>query len=407
MNIVRFHEPVTLSFRKSAGGSTMAFNAHTDFVFSNAQLDRVMQDENIRNRALKVSRLDNLIPNFHVSNPATRAPGNNRVLVYNGSGGYGDQIVTWPLTLILAQMGYEVHVMVDPGNQTCWWNLPWVKSIHVLPMQYEVFRMFNHHIMFDHVCNMIEHGDNPHPLDLMLKKIGIDPEQVPPQLKVVRPQYTAAEMQSTLPYRERQIAIYQFASANPVRNLPPQDSAFMLKKLTEAFPQFTWLAIYDEFIPKEYVQACLDPEIDPDTKEPKKNEKGEPVMRVKFPNVILLFVPNLRELWALTSQAKVVVSPDSMMVHVAGCQGVPCVGMWGPYAPGSRVKYYTNHHPIHNTSVCPQAPCSHYLASFPKYCPPRQGRNVCECMAAVSPAQVIEGIYKLVPESKPQPPAKS
>jgi ADP-heptose:LPS heptosyltransferase len=407
MNIVRFHEPVTLSFRKSAGGSTMAFNAHTDFVFSNAQLDRIMQDENIRNRTYKVSRLDMMIPNFHVNNVNTRAPGKNRVLVYNGSGGYGDQIVTWPLTLILHNMGYEVHVMTDPGNQTCWWNLTWIKSIHVLPVQHEIVKMFDNLIMFDHVCNMIEHGDNPHPLDLMLTKIGIDPASVPDQLKVVRPQYTSAEMASTMPYRERQIAIYQFASANPVRNLPPQDSAYMLKKLTEAFPQYTWLAIYDEFIPKEYVAACLEDEIDPATKEPKKDDKGNQIKRVKFPNVILLFVPNLRELWALTSQAKVVVSPDSMMVHVAGCQSVPCVGLWGPYSPQSRVKYYQNHFPIHNTSVCPHAPCSHYLATFPKYCPPRQGRNVCECLAAVSPQQVIDGIWKLVPESKPTPPPKT
>jgi ADP-heptose:LPS heptosyltransferase len=382
----------------------MAFNAHCDYVFSNAQLDRVMQDENIRNRTFKVSRLDNLVPNFNIHTPKKEGA---RILVYNGSGGYGDAILSWPLTLILAKMGYEVHVMVDPGNQTCWWNLPWVKSLHVLPMQYEIFKMFDHHVMFDHVCNMIEHGENPHPLDLMLSKIGIDPATVPPQMKVVRPQYTASEMQSTLPYRERQIAIYQFASANPVRNLPPQDSAFMLKKLTEAFPQYTWLALYDEFIPKEYVQSCLETDIDPQTKEPKKNEKGEPVMRVKFPNVILLFVPNLRELWALTSQAKVTVAPDSMLVHVAGCQDVPCVGLWGPYSPNSRVKYYKNHYPIHNTSVCPMAPCSHYLANFPKYCPPRQGRNVCECLAAISPSQVVEGIYNLVPESRPVPPPKT
>jgi hypothetical protein len=405
MNIVRFHEPVTLSFRKSAGGSTMAFNAQCDYVFSNAQLDRVMQDENIRSRTYKVSRLDNLIPNFSVHNP--RKSQRDKILVYNGSGGYGDQIITWPLTYILDHLGYEVHVVSDPGNQTCWWNLPWVKAIHVLPMQYELFKMYPHHIMFDHVCNMIEHGDNPHPVDLMLAKIGIDPATVPAEMKVIKPQYTASELAAALPYRERQVAIYQFASANPVRNLPPSDSAYMLSKLSEAFPQFTWLALYDEFIPKEYITDCLVDDIDPQTKEPKKNDKGEAIKKVKFNNVILLFVPNLRELWAITSQAKVVVSPDSMMVHVAGCQNVPCVGLWGPYAPESRVKYYQNHFPIHNKSVCPHAPCGHYLATFPKYCPPRQNRNSCECLAAISPQQVVEGIYKLVPESKPAPPPKS
>jgi ADP-heptose:LPS heptosyltransferase len=376
----------------------MTFDAHRDWVIPNAQLDRIMQEENVRNRTYKVSKMDNMFPNFHIEVP--KKPGTNKILVYNGSGGYGDQLLTWPLTLILSRAGYEVHVACDPGNQTCWWNIPWVKSINVFPMQAEHFWMFEHHLCFDTVCNMMEHTPHPHPLDVMLKKIGIDPDSIPQEQKVVRPQFTASEMNAAMNYRERTIGIYQFASANPVRNLPPQDSAFLLKKLVEAFPNVTWLAVYDEFISPDYVNSCLEDVIDPETKEPKKDDKGNLVKKVKFPNVILLRVPNLRELWAITTQAKVVVSPDSMMVHVAGSLGVPCVGLWGPYGPLSRVKYYQNHYAIHNADTCPQAPCSHYLANFPKYCPPRQGRNVCECMAAVSPPQVITGITELCPELK-------
>jgi hypothetical protein len=401
MNKVRFHEPVTLSFRKSAGGSTMTFDAHRDWIIPNAQLDRIMQDANIKARTYKISKIDNLIPNFNVNVP--KKPGANRALVYNGSGGYGDQLMTWPLTLILTRMGYEVHMMVDPGNQICWWNVPWVKSVHVVPMQDEVFQMFDHHIIFDTACNMMEHPNHPHPLDLMLRKIGIDPSTVPDNLKVVRPLFTSGEMAATLPYRERQLALYQFASANPVRNLPAPDSAFMLSRLSETFPQYTWMALYDEFIPKEYVQSVMEDVVDPDTKEVKKDEKGNVLKKVKFPNCIVLFCPNLRELWAITSQAKIVVAPDSMMVHVAGSLGIPCVGLWGPYDPRSRVKYYQKHYPVFNVSACPQAPCSHYLATFPKYCPPRAGRNVCEVMAAITPEQVIDGIHSLVPESKLQP----
>lgn len=384
----------------------MCYDAHKDWIIPNAQLDRVMQEKSIKSKAFKISKIDNLLPNFNVNVP--KKPGSsNRILVYNGSGGYGDQILTWPFTLILARMGYDVHVMVDPGNQCCWWNIPWVKSTHVVPMQAEVFKLFDHYALFDTVCNTHEHPGHPHPLDVMLHKVGIDPASVPDDLKVVRPLFTSGEMAAAVPYKDRQIAIYQLASANPVRNLPANDSVFILSKLSDAFPQYTWLAVYDEYISKDYIQAMTDEVIDPKTKEAQKDDKGNVVRKVKFPNVIALSCPNLRELWAITSQAKVVVAPDSMMVHVAGSLDIPCVGLWGPYDPTSRMKYYKHHHAIFMSSACPYAPCSHYLATFPVYCPTRAGRTVCEVMSAISPEKVIEGVHRLVPESIITPQSKT
>jgi len=400
MNLVRFHEPVTLNFRKSAGGVTATLDAHRDFVFSNAQLERILQEESVKSRFFKISRMDNIIPNFDVRIP--KKTSTNRVLVYNGSGGYGDQILTWPFTLILHRMGYEVHVACDPGNQMCWWHMPWIKSISTFPMQADHFWMFDHFACYDAICNIMEHPNHPNPLDVLLAKVGIDPESIPAKDKVVRPMFTTGEMAATQPFQDKQIALYQFASANQVRNLPPADSAYILGKLCEAFPQYLWLGLYDEFIPRVYLEAAVEPLLDADKKQ-QVNEKQEPLVKVKYPNAVLYSARNLRELWAVASIAKVIVAPDSLMVHVAGCLGIPCVGMWGPYCPESRVTYYTNHYPIHNKAVCPLSPCNHYLATFPRYCPPRANRNVCEVMAAISPKQVIDGIHALVPESRAIP----
>lgn len=374
----------------------MTLDAHRDWVLSNAQLDRAMMDENIKNRVLKISRLDTAIPNF-LARFSKKINSANRLLIYNGSGGYGDQILTWPFTLIMAKLGYEVHMCIDPGNQVCWWNMPWIKSTHILPMQADVFNLFDHYILMDAVVNMYEHANQPHPLDCMLRKVGIEPNEVADALKVIPPNFTSGELAAAAGWANRVFGMYQLASANPVRNLPAQDSVFLLAKVAEAFPKVTWLALYDEFNDPEYVNLLLTDDIDPETKESRKNEKGEVLKKAKYPNVLAYRSPNLRELWAMSSQAKVVVAPDSMMVHVAGCLGVPCVGLWGAFDPASRVKYYKNHHPIFNKQVCPHAPCSHYLNRFPRYCPPRKDRNVCEVMAAISPAQVIEGITKIAP----------
>jgi ADP-heptose:LPS heptosyltransferase len=92
----------------------------------------------------------------------------------------------------------------------------------------------------------------------------------------------------------------------------------------------------------------------------------------------------------------VVVSPDSMMVHVAGAFGTPCVGMWGPVAPERRTCYYKGHHPIFHREFCPHCPCFVYSAAFPKYCPPRPStRTTCDVLAGISPEEVIEMVKKV------------
>jgi hypothetical protein len=376
MNLIRFAEPVTIGFKKSSGGATITFEAGRDYVIANAQLERIMREENVRNRAYKISKADSRITNFHVNARKTGSP--SRLLMFNGSGGFGDQIITWPVAKILAGMGFEVHMMSEPGNNVCWWNFPWIKTVNVCPLPWEQVKMFDHFLVYEAVVNMDEHQDQEHPVDVMLRKIGLDPKAIDPALKVVRPNFTHLEMMSTVPWREKKIGIYQLSATNPVRTLMPDDSAFMLLKIAEAYPEIHWLGLYDEFVNPDY-----------------KNRLEEKIKELGVTNAQAYVSPNLRDLWALTTQAKVVVSPDSMMVHVAGCMGIPCVGLWGPMPPGSRVAYYTNHIPIHHREFCPHAPCFAYANAFPKYCPPRpqgQARTTCEVLAGIPPSEVIDKV---------------
>jgi hypothetical protein len=373
MNLIRFAEPVTIAFKKSAGGATITFEAGRDYVIANAQLERIMHDENVKNRSYKISKLESRITNFNVG---ARKPGAaQRLLLFNGSGGYGDQILTWPVARILAGMGFEVHILTDPGNNVCWWNFPWVKTVNVLPLPYEHVKLYDYFVVYEAVVNMDEHQDQEHPIDVMLRKIGLDPKAIDPNLKSVRPNFSHLEMMSTVKWREKKIGMYQLSAANPVRCLPPADSVFMALKIAEAFPDIHWLGLHDEFVKAEY-----------------KNQLEEKIKEMGVTNIEPFTSPNLRDLWALTTQAKVVVAPDSMMVHIAGCQSIPCVGLWGPMLPGSRVAYYQNHVPIHHREFCPHSPCYAYSNTFPKYCPPRQGRTTCEVLAGISPNEVIEKI---------------
>jgi hypothetical protein len=407
MNIIRFVEPVTCGFKKSAGGATIVFEAMRDYVIAQAQLDRIIQDENVRNRLYKCSRLE---PRLQPFNPHFRRSGTQRVLFYNGSGGYGDQILSWPVAKWLADQGMEVHILTDPGNQSCWYNFPWVKTIQLTPMPYELFKMFDYHFIMEHVNNTDEHQDQLHPVDAMFNRMGVDYRSIAPEAKSVRPVFTWAESQARNNFPDRpKIGLFQLSSANPIRALPANDTAFLLMKVCEAFPDLHWVALYDEFIPKEYINAlnCRTCEGKGTVARPASAEKVEgespevacPDCKTwKFiaPNMQPWTCPSLRDLWAFTQdRASVVVSSDSLMVHVAGCLGVPCVGLWGPVAPGNRVMYYKNHHPVWKRESCPHSPCFAYTSIYPKYCPPRGGaRNVCEVMAAITPSDVIDAISR-------------
>lgn len=450
MNLVTFAEHVAVGMEKSAGSSQLVFEAGREYVIGQSHFNRLVADEGIRQRLFKWSRIENRIPNF---NATVKKPGSQRLLLYNGSGGYGDQIMTWPFAAILRTYGFEVHVLVDPGNSSCWWNFPWIKSVQHIPLQYEQFKMFDYFALFETVVNAEEHQDQIHPLDQMLLKVGINPDAVDAKLKVIRPNFTFLEMQAATAFQGKRLGMYQMAAANPVRSLPPNDSAYLLSKIADAYHDVHWLALYDKFIPEPYKKALQCPKCEgagkiqaagplpvnpvlPVTgtlppvpagttaeashaiaisqavkqvvaeKTESHNEvcpkcKGSGSLR---PNIQLYNCPDMRHLWSLTSKAAIVIGPDSMMVHVAGCMDIPCVGLWGTCNPHNRVKYYKNHHPVWKREVCPFAPCFAYANVFPRYCPPRKDRVICECLGAIAPQDVVEQIKKVIPLPG-QPPA--
>jgi ADP-heptose:LPS heptosyltransferase len=433
MTLVTMAEHVAVSMEKSAGASQLVFEAGRDYVIAQSHFNRLATDEGIRQRIFKWSRIENRIPNFNATAP--KKPGAQKLLIYNGSGGYGDQILTWPFAAIMKSYGFDVHVLVDPGNTSCWWNFPWIKGVYNVPMQYEQFKMFDYWAMFETVVNAEEHQDQVHPLDQMLLRVGINPDSVDPRLKCIRPNFTFLEAHAADAFQGRRIGMYQLSAANPVRSLPANDSAYLLTKLADAYPDLHWLALYDKFVPEAYPKALQCTKCDGSGKVPRaplpeaapvKIEAGtktqkefveaitKEIIATKSedlhdvcpkchgsgtlrPNIQLYNAPVLRDLWAVASKAAVVVAPDSMMVHVAGSLDIPCVGLWGPCDPQRRVKYYKHHYPIWRREPCQFTPCFAYSGVFPRYCPPRPNRAVCECLGAIAPQDVIDQIKKIIP----------
>jgi len=342
-------------------------------VFSDHQLSKLKTDTTLTSLIFRTTRVEPRIEQFNVK----ANDGKNKLLFYNGAGGYGDQILAWPVTKILADLGYDVHVIADPGNHVIWWYLPWIKSVSMLPIQFEIFSLFDHFALFEFVSNFDEHTDQSHPVDLMLNRIGINPNAVPFEQKSVLPYCTAFEKKRADEFHKgKKICLYQLSASSPVRSLPPDSSVFLLGSLAKAFPDVTWLALYDDLVSESY-------------------SKG--VQKLGLKNVEPCKFQTLRDLIAFCYRASAVVSPDSVMVHLAGSAGIPCVGLWGPLNPEVRTKYYKNHIPIFKKSWCPQAPCNFNRPTFPSFCPESSGpREVCEVIGAIQPDDVIEKLKAIL-----------
>lgn len=378
MNLIRFSEPLSIAFKKSAGGSAVTFEANRDYLIANAQLERIMRDQNVQARLYKVSRAEMRLPAFNIG--LHQGGSRKRLLLWNGSGGYGDQILTWPVCKILSKY-HDVHVLTDPGNNVCYWNLDFIKSVSVIPTLWESVKLFDYFLAWEVVVNMDEHQDQEHPVDVMLRHAGFEPASIPPEEKCVRPKFTSNELGSLQRFTklDKKVGIFQIAAANPVRCLPPADAVFTALKLAEATPDMHWLCLYDEFVPGDY-----------------KTRLEAAVADKKAENIQAFCAPNLRELWALTEHVSCVVSFDSMMIHVAGVFGVPCIGLWGPMNPDCRVKYYQNHHAIHHREFCEHSPCFVYSSTFPRYCPPRPGtRTSCDVLAGISPQEIADLVVQV------------
>ncbi len=370
MHVVSFTDHICLENGGLKFGGVSSFEAGKAYLFADKQLEKVREME----LNIPFERISKAEPMFKPLRHASTGE-RGRVLVYNGVGGMGDQIMTWPLCKILSDRGYEVHVLSEPHLVLFWYGFPWVKSIVTLPCYWSVLEMFDYVINLEYVSNGFAHSGQMQPIDLMLQTCGIDPTSVSDEEKRVAPRFTKIEKEIAAHlYGDRKLAFYQLGCSQQVRSLSPEHSRSILQALAEEFSEFHWIAIYGPLEVSHY------------WKEP-----------LNAPNIEFRSFERPRLLWSIVERAELCVAPDSMLVHIAGAIGRPCVGMWGPYAPETRIKYYPNHYPIYHKEVCPLSPCHWNSSAMPHICPPSlQPRERCEVMLQITAEEVIEGARQLM-----------
>lgn len=372
MKLITLQEPTSFQINRSTGTFKVNFQANLPYLVSNANFASLY--EGMKSVLYKVSLYDTRVENFNVNASRKSAP----VLYFNGSGGFGDQVMSWPVAHILHKLGYQVHVMTELGLETCWWNFPWIRSVVSTPIAQGQVELYEHKAWLDSVVNFDEHDDQGHPIDVQLKKFGIDPDTVGPEHKVLPPIFSPGELAKADDVAKgiAKLGIYQLAPTSPTRAVGVDQTIMLLSELARRFTDVTWIALHDEFSDSDMVDRARS---------------------IVLPNVRLAKFVELRVLWAVIRKAAICVGPDSMVAHVAGSMAVPCVGLWGPINPANRIRYYKNHIPIWHATACQFAPCFVSTHEFPKFCPPTPGpRKICTVLGKISPDEVGDAVAKLL-----------
>jgi ADP-heptose:LPS heptosyltransferase len=368
MKVVTFSDSFSHECWAPVVGRTVHFEPGKPYLLSNKQMMN-LTERKLDGFAEKVSAAEPALREFNV---ATARKGQS-ILLYNGCGGMGDAIMAWPLARILSDEGFRVHVLAEPHLEFAWQGFPWVETILLLPCYWKMMDWFDHHAFFEFISNSYFHEGQEHPVDHSLRKMGFDPSIIARERKVLPPQFTPMETRfASWLYPGSKIAFFQLKASQQARSLPAFRVREIFSRVAVEFPEFHWIGIAAEM--DDYAL-----EADPG-----------------LPNTEVRKFHRLRLLWALMQRAELVIAPDSMAVHMAGSMGIPCVGLWGIYAPEVRTAYYHGHVPVFHKEACPSCPCNWNYYGLPTFCPPvsRPPRTTCAVLEAVSADEVVEAAKK-------------
>ena len=165
--------------------------------------------------------------------------------------------------------------------------------------------------------------------------------------------------------------MWQVGASTPLRGYPPEATRAAIALLAKRLPQARIVLVASDKVLAEYAPLPL---------------VGE--------NVVACVGQPLRTVFALALQAACIVAPDSMLGHVAGGLGVPCVGLWSSFHPADRVKYYPGHVPLYHPVDC--SPCRIHECGEQKPGCPKPTGPWCKGLAAIEPGRIVDAVLSVL-----------
>jgi Glycosyltransferase family 9 (heptosyltransferase) len=389
--IITVKEPVLWS---RSPEETWMLNPRVRYIVNASQL------ESLSEKVSTVTDLKN--SRYYTPLQASRSLGNSTILVErHRDRGYGDYLfLTGPLNYLKHISGssaqIDMYALADKGkimenHPTLSHTVPFAG-----PILYDTLHLYNYHWFIDSVTEYDEEKDQLNVYDALYKQLGVEPGSVHPNFKRPSMMLTAQD------YKDLD-TLYYYIFLNKKIDLR-RNGYYVVAPSTNASLRSaaysTWLHAIQHL---SKIRTVVVIGQNTSSRVPATDMTyGSFVSQLDSlgPNVInLVGGTPIRVVSALISIANCCFSLDSGPLYIAQALRVPCVSLWGPISPHTRIGYDKDYLDlaIWNRDACTHCSCFAYH-SFPvDKCPRGTSQIVCEPLLRVSTDQILDKV-KIVEE---------
>ena len=271
------------------------------------------------------------------------------LLVFN-DGKIGDQLWTTALVHEIKRLHprLEIDVVTSGESDLLWYSNKDIRGCRLQPVPIESLASYDYTLFFDEITASQMHEGQPNCYEALFEKAGLRcPPDAKPYVRPLHDHELSTYMMTIPPNEEGMIPRARFSyvigldTSSEVRNL----SLEQWMNFVVVLSQNTKSKIY-----------CLS----------STEDGGYIAERLNgIPNVIPAHNKlNLLQIAALCKYANCVIAPDSMLVHLAASQEVPCVAIMSTVPPKYRISSYPYCVPIWKYKACQFEECFYKHPKF-------------------------------------------
>jgi ADP-heptose:LPS heptosyltransferase len=276
------------------------------------------------------------------------------LLVYT-TGNIGDHLWTTALVRAIKRRMPEVKIDIasHPGIHAIWSGNKDIRSVRECPVPLDSLRYYDGVIVLDELVANHYELEQPNCYDIIFAHAGIVPDENDVRVPVLRLKHEdemSAFMTIFTPDEQGRVEITQghfvigLHSSSQVRNLHGTQIVELIRSISQMAPGMAIYGLSD-------------------------NDHGARLQERIVSEHIPSYVPvhrriGIRPIAALCRTAQCVVSPDTMLVHLAASQNAPCVAIMTTVAPEARTSSYPLCVPIWKQEACKYGVCGYKDSRF-------------------------------------------
>ena len=326
---------------------TQSLKKKRKYVMSSGVYQQLQYSPNIKKKILKPAK----IKFKNVYRPYQGESLEDKTLFVSRTGGIGDLCFIQPNLVHLKKIypSCTIRFACGPQYQAMIENWDCIDEIYDLPTNYSVFASSDYHAIFEGVIERCKEAEETNAYELFTRWLNLNldiKDLIPKQSAIPEIVDECREILKEWNLLDEPFFVTQIRASSPIRT-----------------PSYKfWVNVFDKLTSKGYKIIVADSPYQKDNIQSFIRETTRPEMMFNFTEKS----KNLQYLIAMVSLAKMTISTDSALIHLAQSLDIPSFGLYGPF-PGS-IRLSTYHNVdwidakrdcapcfIHSLSPCPQA----------------------------------------------------